>query len=780
MAPFLPSLFGEGLPQYKYTPIPQGTRTFRLAKLLPPEPSLIPGFEPTLRISIFECEAGDDKAPASLEYDALSYAWDVPPHVKRPNRRVLVEDGDGKRAYLLIYRPLELALLQFAAANARNEEQKYELPIFVDQICINQEDDDEKAHQVSLMQAIYAHSHRTIVWLGPGTASSKAWFVYVRALCADGVLGRLMGPRVASIMRIYDAIAHPGSVALTDPVEIQDHDELLALTERVALRYPIAAYLALLQRTWFGRLWTIQEVCLPRDVLMVCGDQSLCFFCFRVGMFFYNVQNSYWLRQNTAPVSRQELWMRNAVFEATEGPRRIHTERRAIHGTVGPAPLHEITIKHSLVNEAGWKVGASLAQDRIYGLLGLTAPTDPARNRLGIYYNNENQEAAQVKAYTEAMLLFLEQGRADMLLFNQFPKTTAGLPSWVPDWAMKLALPVAWTALHEPAFAAGGSQAVSPAKVDASTGRVTLTGVLIGRVAAIGRATYDTHDGPNLKQIKYDSAKLVFDEVDDFVRSTLSHSSSATATSPSPETVSHMSLRVYDSGLSACHFAAQCGSSDTGMQRLLELQSSIFALGARLLRSAAFARSYSLRHIYATIGITPWYVDYYHATTILHGLARGPVPLARTVVLAIADLVADVVGVCAASARVRLATTWIALRARFARPRLHVPEAEMRSVGLDPDTVTGADMGAFLENLHRNVGRRVFRTDGGAAPRVGMGPGTMRAGDAVVVLNGLTVPIILRPVDGGKGEWTVVGEAYCDGVMNGEALGVNEREFVLV
>ncbi|ATY61752.1 Heterokaryon incompatibility [Cordyceps militaris] len=775
MSPF-PLLLGDKLPKYTYTPIPAGARTFRLAKLLPPEPSWIPGVEPTIRISIQTCEAGSDQgAAASVEYDALSYAWDVPPSVKGPNRRIIVDSGGGGEhaSTLLIYRPLELALLRFSAANARDKGSKHELPIFIDQICINQDDNDEKAQQVRLMQAIYSHSRRAIVWLGPGTAASDTWYTYVRAICAEGVLTELMGPRVATIMRIFDALTD-ATIVLTDPVEMQDHKDLLALTKHFADKYPIAAYLDVLRRSYFSRLWTIQEACLAPKIVVVCGDELLCFDCFRAGMFFYNVQNSWWLFHLTGSVSRKELYMRDAVFDATETFRRIYSERKAIHERGNRAPLHKILINYSLSNSSRWKVSVSLAQDRVYGLLGLTAPDDPVKMQLGIYYNIENQLAAQVRAYTETAGLILEQGHLDMLLFNQMPKITEGLPSWVPDWAMDLALPVAWAALHEPAFTAGGLQDAAEVHADASTGRLLLKGGHIGRVTAVGQMTYTTESISDLSQVKYTDAKLVFDEVDQFVHAALA---SRATEPPSSETLTNTCLRVYDSGLSFRHFQSKLASPEAGAARLLALQSSIADLGARLLRAATTARSYSIFNIYATIGITPWYLDYYRATTVLHRLARGPTPLAGIFILALADLVEDVIGLCVASARVQYASLCIALRQRFGRRMLKVTNEQMRSVGLDPDVAKGEDMTAFLANLQRNVGRRVLRT---AEGHVGMGPREMEPGDEIVVLYGLTTPLVVRPVEGVQQEWTVVGEAYCDGVMNGEALGVNDRELVLV
>lgn len=56
-----------------------------------------------------------------------------------------------------------------------------------------------------------------------------------------------------------------------------------------------------------------------------------------------------------------------------------------------------------------------------------------------------------------------------------------------------------------------------------------------------------------------------------------------------------------------------------------------------------------------------------------------------------------------------------------------------------------------------------------------MGPDAMDEGDAVVVLHGGRTPFILRRrQDGGDG-WTLVGECYVHGIMNGEALQMPDR-----
>jgi hypothetical protein len=78
-----------------------------------------------------------------------------------------------------------------------------------------------------------------------------------------------------------------------------------------------------------------------------------------------------------------------------------------------------------------------------------------------------------------------------------------------------------------------------------------------------------------------------------------------------------------------------------------------------------------------------------------------------------------------------------------------------------------------------NEGTRLFTTDNVDA-LIGTGPEGLRVGDVVCVMYGGDVPFILHP--DGQGKYTLIGECYVSGVMQGEALdmGLEEREFLLV
>lgn len=108
----------------------------------------------------------------------------------------------------------------------------------------------------------------------------------------------------------------------------------------------------------------------------------------------------------------------------------------------------------------------------------------------------------------------------------------------------------------------------------------------------------------------------------------------------------------------------------------------------------------------------------------------------------------------AGTVRIRLVETHVG-----AGDALHGAAPPLR-LGAGPAVSLGPDMALVDANLAKNAGRRLYRTYSGY---VGVGPARTRPGDA-------SVPLVLRRA-GDDGAWAYVGEAYCDGLMDGEALG---------
>ena len=175
---------------------------------------------------------GSDKAPLSCSlrivslselpvYEAISYTWGEPVF------SASIECSPHER--LPITENLSAALFNLRLAD--------HIRIFwVDAICINQQDLVERSHQVTLLRETFERAENVIVWLGEDTGDANEAFKILRAIDPS-----------SSELSIVDLIR----------------------TERgKALR-------KLLERSWFRRIWIVQELICARNATIKCGIHSM-------------------------------------------------------------------------------------------------------------------------------------------------------------------------------------------------------------------------------------------------------------------------------------------------------------------------------------------------------------------------------------------------------------------------------------------------------------------------------------------------------------------------
>jgi hypothetical protein len=98
------------------------------------------------------------------------------------------------------------------------------------------------------------------------------------------------------------------------------------------------------------------------------------------------------------------------------------------------------------------------------------------------------------------------------------------------------------------------------------------------------------------------------------------------------------------------------------------------------------------------------------------------------------------------------------------------------SKGLDVEELLKEDFHeaatAFLRVVRDTVwNRRAFRGTGPYGDLLGLSPRYARVDDFVCILYGCSVPVILRPPKNyPEGRWHLIGEAYVDGMMDGEVF----------
>ncbi|KAH6715591.1 heterokaryon incompatibility, partial [Leptodontidium sp. MPI-SDFR-AT-0119] len=91
--------------------------------------------------------------PRDLKYQALSYTWGK-------------ADGSNLKIWVNgVLVPVRRNLL-CALRVLRADPMAGSLPIWIDALCINQQDVLERGHQVDMMGVIYRGAQRVIAWLG--------------------------------------------------------------------------------------------------------------------------------------------------------------------------------------------------------------------------------------------------------------------------------------------------------------------------------------------------------------------------------------------------------------------------------------------------------------------------------------------------------------------------------------------------------------------------------------------------------------------------------------
>ena len=210
--------------EYQYEPLSSPSEIFRLLNILPPAD------DGTLSLSLRECAI----ATASDDYDALSYTWGGDSNMKE----VLV---DGRLMHL---RENLWSFLNHCATTSLATKHHHNL--WIDAICINQENDAEKGYQVKQMRKIYTQARSVIVWLGDASKQSRILHRYCKET-----------DQVANLKN-------------DEPISWSKWDDFLREDRRD--EEGCADMVRLLSHPYWTRLWIVQEVSLAREASFIAGN----------------------------------------------------------------------------------------------------------------------------------------------------------------------------------------------------------------------------------------------------------------------------------------------------------------------------------------------------------------------------------------------------------------------------------------------------------------------------------------------------------------------------
>lgn len=220
-------------------------------------------------------------------YDALSYEWGA----HKSNRREIQLQGER----ILIGENLWLALRHLRSSSERRI-------LWIDALCINQQDKRERGHQVDLMSSIYSRARVVHVWLGSENENVSEAFDLLEIIWQ------------ASGKRRYTQLEHVIFRQLQVSVEKKQSFPDQPIDEEIGLKGSMAtvhgrieekrtvcwynidlmgqlmeeyaevedwdwtawhAIEALLELSYWRRIWIVQEFVLARTVQIHCGSHSI-------------------------------------------------------------------------------------------------------------------------------------------------------------------------------------------------------------------------------------------------------------------------------------------------------------------------------------------------------------------------------------------------------------------------------------------------------------------------------------------------------------------------
>lgn len=193
-------------------------REIRLLRILPTDDGS----------SVIECELGTFEFGLQPLYTAVSYTWGDQTTFKN----IIMLNGQMAQ--------VRDNLLAFLYATRDQHEVDW---LWIDAICINQDDYLERNHQVGLMDKIYETAEQVLAWLGPAEDGS------------DGLM---------------EAIAASSSYYRGKPTTAMTFEKCVHKDG-----VTVSPFEAFFSRAYWRRIWVVQEIMLASKVGIMCGHKRV-------------------------------------------------------------------------------------------------------------------------------------------------------------------------------------------------------------------------------------------------------------------------------------------------------------------------------------------------------------------------------------------------------------------------------------------------------------------------------------------------------------------------
>ena len=374
----------------------------RLLKLMPGA-----NLSEDLRCQIFHMSL--QNAPQGRpSYEPLSYTWGDSEEKKVIKLAYSVSPGPGFPAEYGPITPKNLLVTKNLDAALRHLRLEHSPRIlWVDAICINQTDEEEKGQQVQQMHAIYKGAKRVVVWLGE-EKDAKIALDYCDTIVRDQY----------------------GNI----PLNVTNDESMR--------RACYSLFIDTKERPWWSRTWILQEVIHSREVMVYLGriQMSMEDLLSKFEKYYFQLLllASYSPTAVRIPPSERtetqqkslkyEMWFQTAATATVIPDVILRTRAEIRKDPKADLPRLGITLYQFKDQQS------SDPRDKVYGLLGMTKKE---------YDIKIDYKRSKSDLYTEVARLLLSRVLV-ILLWVESPSREVQpgleLPSWVPDFTTEQTL----------------------------------------------------------------------------------------------------------------------------------------------------------------------------------------------------------------------------------------------------------------------------------------------------------------------------------------------------
>jgi hypothetical protein len=651
-------------------------------------------------------------------YTALSYVWGT---VSTQTSSISV---NGQRFHITQNLDIALRHLQY---------EDIAPAIWIDSICINQQDYNEKTEQVGQMSSIFSKASHVLVWLGPARDNSDLVATVIHEF--------------ANQIRRHCNVPTPQKYDLLDYFDFESENQVNSLLETAirtsglsdqttAKDFPNTCLKCIIGIPWWYRVWVIQEFVLSRKVLFQVGSRKIQLEELSAAIMIsvvFTVASTF-----VQPIIKGMGRLGGAAGYDWVSYMLVHRERHT-RNRKSVRDFYELLV--TTYSRPPWSraivsLGASNRADYIFGLVGL-AKEHFTQLGLEIDYRKPWQDI-----YTDVAQALITAGYMDLFAFcqNPGPNDSYNLPSWVPNWQARIQIPNGWfksvptgrhSLLGHSLFSASGSSTVratfARTFVDEwSVRSMTLSGVLVDKVLE-AKTVYARSTVTRVAE-----RELLYGNLFREIELLCAQSKTLGPALYPPTILSEAIWRmpIWDHELE---------DDEQGDGEALRATRKSHTRWKKCLNLFQAVEAYTLAERFSQrpVGTTPiqssmrWVRSMFYSIVSKYFLLRFNMPSASRI--------------------------WECVKA----PSKIWRRADLLNTGNDPTV----DANIYLLAMECGRPIRTFITQQGY---IGIGPATMKAGDSVCIYFGARVPHILRPrSDNG---YTFIGEAYVHGIMDGELM----------